>query len=53
MTAYDSNNPFAKILRVDRHQKPPAYNRRVPYKVFAHDGEADQANITLIRAHYG
>ncbi|MCB1501888.1 MAG: ATP-dependent DNA helicase RecG [Bauldia sp.] len=35
-------------VRVDRHQKPPPGNRRVPYKVFAHD---DSGEIALTFFH--
>ena len=30
-----------------------AFRLHVEDEVFAHDGEADEANITLIRAHFG
>jgi ATP-dependent DNA helicase RecG len=35
-------------VRIDRHQKPPPYNRRVPYRVFAHD---DSGEIALTFFH--
>jgi ATP-dependent DNA helicase RecG len=35
-------------VRVDRHQKPPRGNRRVPYRVFAHD---DTGEIALTFFH--
>src|SRR5579872_6548643 len=37
-------------VRVDRHQKPPGYNRRVPYKVFAHD-ETGEIALTFFHAN--
>ncbi len=35
-------------VRVDRHQKPPRGNRRIPYRVFAHD---DTGEIALTFFH--
>src|SRR5262249_36806771 len=35
-------------VRVDRHQKPPPHNRRIPYRVFAHD---DSGEIALTFFH--
>jgi ATP-dependent DNA helicase RecG len=37
-------------VRVDRHQKPPPGNRRLPYKVFAHD-ETGEIALTFFHAH--
>ena len=37
-------------VRVDRHQKPPPGNRRVPYKVFAHD-ESGEIALTFFHAN--
>jgi len=35
-------------VRIDRHQKPPRGNRRIPYRVFAHD---DTGEIALTFFH--
>src|SRR5581483_2767891 len=35
-------------VRVDRHQKPPRGNKRIPYRVFAHD---DTGEIALTFFH--
>ena len=37
-------------VRVDRHQKPPSYNRRIPYRVFAHD-ETGEIALTFFHAN--
>ena len=37
-------------VRVDRHQKPPRGNHRVPYRVFAHDDTGEIA-LTFFHAH--
>lgn len=37
-------------VRVDRHLPPPAGNRSVPYRVFAHDDTGELA-LTFFRAH--
>jgi ATP-dependent DNA helicase RecG len=37
-------------VRIDRHQKPPRGNRRVPYRVFAHD-ETGEIALTFFHAH--
>jgi ATP-dependent DNA helicase RecG len=37
-------------VRVDRHQKPPPGNRRVPYKVFAHDASGE-ISLTYFHAN--
>ena len=37
-------------VRVDRHQKPPRGNRRVPYRVFAHD-DTGEIGLTFFHAH--
>jgi len=39
-------------VRVDRHQKPPRGNRRVPYRVFAHDDTGEVA-LTFFHAPEG
>jgi ATP-dependent DNA helicase RecG len=35
-------------VRIDRHQKPPPHNRRIPWRVFAHD---DTGEIALTFFH--
>jgi ATP-dependent DNA helicase RecG len=37
-------------VRVDRHQKPPRGNRRIPWRVFAHDDTGEIA-LTFFHAH--
>jgi ATP-dependent DNA helicase RecG len=37
-------------VRVDRHQKPPRGNRRVPYRVYCHDDTGEIA-LTFFHAH--
>jgi ATP-dependent DNA helicase RecG len=37
-------------VRIDRHQKPPSYNHRVPYRVFAHD-ETGEISLTFFHAN--
>lgn len=37
-------------VRVDRHQKPPRGNRRVPYRVYCHD-ETGEIALTFFHAH--
>src|SRR4029077_17145080 len=37
-------------VRIDRHNPPPPGNRRVPYRVFAHD---DTGEIALVFFHAG
>ena len=37
-------------VRVDRHAAPPGHNRRVPYRVFAHDDTGEIA-LTFFHAH--
>ncbi len=37
-------------IRVDRHQKPPRGNRRVPYRVYGHDDTGEIA-LTFFHAH--
>ncbi|MBN8995726.1 MAG: ATP-dependent DNA helicase RecG [Rhizobiales bacterium] len=39
-------------VRIDRHQKPPRGNRRVPYRVFAHDDTGEVA-LTFFHAPEG
>jgi ATP-dependent DNA helicase RecG len=39
-------------VRIDRHQKPPRGNRRVPYRVFAHDDSGEVA-LTFFHAPEG
>src|SRR4051794_34978402 len=37
-------------VRIDRHQKPPRGNRRIPYRVFAHD-DAGEIGLTFFHAN--
>jgi len=37
-------------VRIDRHQKPPRGNRRIPYRVFAHDDTGEVA-LTFFHVH--
>ena len=37
-------------VRIDRHQKPPRGNRRIPWRVFAHDDTGEIA-LTFFHAH--
>jgi ATP-dependent DNA helicase RecG len=37
-------------VRVDRHQKPPRGNRRIPYRVFAHD-DTGEIGLTFFHAN--
>ena len=39
-------------VRIDRHQKPPRGNRRMPYRVFAHDDSGEVA-LTFFHAPEG
>lgn len=38
------------LVRVDRHQKPPRGNRRLPYRVYCHDDTGEIA-LTFFHAH--
>lgn len=37
-------------VRIDRHQKPPRNNRRIPWRIFAHDDTGEIA-LTFFHAH--
>ncbi len=37
-------------VRIDRHQKPPRGNRRIPWRVFAHD-DTGEIGLTFFHAH--
>src|SRR5512146_260140 len=37
-------------VRIDRHQKPPRGNHRIPWRVFAHDDTGEIA-LTFFHAH--
>src|SRR5437588_7136119 len=37
-------------VRIDRHQKPPPHNRRLPYRVFAH-ADTGEIALTFFRAN--
>jgi ATP-dependent DNA helicase RecG len=37
-------------VRIDRHQKPPRGNRRIPWRVFAHD-DTGELGLTFFHAH--
>ncbi len=37
-------------VRVDRHQKPPRGNRRIPWRVFCHD-DTGEIGLTFFHAH--
>jgi ATP-dependent DNA helicase RecG len=37
-------------VRIDRHQKPPRGNRRIPYRVYAHD-ETGEIALTFFHVH--
>jgi ATP-dependent DNA helicase RecG len=37
-------------VRVDRHQKPPPGNKRIPYRVFAHD-DTGEIGLVFFHAH--
>ncbi|MEQ8697475.1 MAG: ATP-dependent DNA helicase RecG, partial [Bauldia litoralis] len=37
-------------VRIDRHQKPPRGNRRIPYRVFVHD-ETGELALTFFHAN--
>jgi ATP-dependent DNA helicase RecG len=39
-------------VRIDRHQKPPPGNRRVPYRIYAHDDTGEVA-LTFFHANPG